>query len=85
MHCRLYAGCQSIQGYKQQKAFIVTQGPMKSTCRDFWKMVYDKKCGTVVALSELMENGTVTQLHMFAPGVYRCRISGTLCLQISAH
>ena len=32
---------------------------MKSTCRDFWKMVYDRKCGTVVALSELRENGTV--------------------------
>ena len=44
---------------------------MKSTCRDFWKMVYDKKCGAVVALSELRENGTVTQLHMCAPGVYR--------------
>ena len=28
-----------VQGYKQQKAFIVAQGPMESTCRDFWKMI----------------------------------------------
>ena len=50
------------QGYKQQKAFIITQGPLQSTCRDFWKMVYDRKCGAIVMLSKLNENGKV--LHI---------------------
>ena len=43
------------QGYKQQKAFIITQGPMDTTTRDFWKMVYDRKCGAIVMLSKLSE------------------------------
>ena len=43
------------QGYKQQKAFIITQGPMDTTTRDFWKMVYDRKCSAIVMLSKLSE------------------------------
>ena len=47
------------QGYKHQEAFIITQGPMQSTARDFWKMVYDRKCGVIVMLSDLVEEGQV--------------------------
>ena len=32
---------------------------MKSTCRDFWKMVYERECGVIVMLSDLTENGEV--------------------------
>ena len=32
---------------------------MNSTCRDFWKMVYERECGVVVMLSDLVENGEV--------------------------
>ena len=32
---------------------------MKSTCRDFWKMIYERECGVVVMLSDLVENGEV--------------------------
>ena len=32
---------------------------MKSTCRDFWKMVYERECGVIVMLSNLTENGEV--------------------------
>ena len=47
------------QGYKQCKGFIIAQAPMKFTCRDFWKMVYERECGVVVMLSDLVENGRV--------------------------
>ena len=49
----------SVQGYKQQKAFIIAQGPMESTCRDFWKMIHDQQCGSIVMLSKLSEDGKV--------------------------
>ena len=52
-----------MQGYKQQKAFIIAQGPMESTCRDFWKMVCDRTCGVVVMLSRLNEEGKVGGLQ----------------------
>ena len=51
--------CTSVQGYKQQKGFIIAQAPMRSTCRDFWKMVYERECGVIVMLSDLVENGEV--------------------------
>ena len=47
------------QGYKQHRAFIIAQGPMESTAKDFWKMVHDKKCGVIVMLSDLVEGGQV--------------------------
>eukprot|EP00731_Ephydatia_muelleri_P019055 Em0011g1095a len=52
-----YINATFVNGYKQQKAFIIAQGPLKSTCRDFWKMVCDRKCGAIVMLSQLEEGG----------------------------
>ena len=51
-----------LQGYKQQRAFIIAQSPMESTARDFWKMIYDRKCGVIVMLCDLVEDGEVKQL-----------------------
>ena len=47
------------QGYKQYKGFIIAQAPMQFTCRDFWKVIYERECGVVVMLSDLVENGRV--------------------------
>ena len=49
-----------IQGYKQDKAFIVAQSPMQSTIRDFWKMIHERQCATIVMLCEIMEDGRVS-------------------------
>ena len=32
---------------------------MESTARNMWKVIYDRKCGAVVMLSDLVENGKV--------------------------
>ena len=48
-----------LQGYKQRRAFIIAQSPMESTARDFWKMIYDRKCGVIVMLCDLVEDGEV--------------------------
>ena len=48
-----------MQGYKQCKGFIIAQAPMKVTCRDFLNMIYERECGVVVMLSDLVENGRV--------------------------
>ena len=47
----------SLQGYKQKKAFVITQGPLQSTVRNFWKMIYDRKCAVVVMTTGLVEGG----------------------------
>ena len=56
--------CTSEQGYKQRRGFIIAQAPMKSTCRDFWKMVYERECGVIVMLSDLVENGEVGRTEL---------------------
>ena len=38
---------------------MIGENPMPSTARNMLKILYDRKCGVVVMLSELMENGTV--------------------------
>ena len=53
------AVCLSVQGYKQQKAFIITENPTDRTCRNFWKMLYSRKCAAIVMLSQLVEDGQV--------------------------
>ena len=37
---------------------------MRSTCRDFWKMVYERECGVIVMLSDLVENGEVGRTEL---------------------
>ena len=46
-----------LQGYKHKRAFIVAEGPMQSTVRNFWKMVYNRNCAVVVMTSGLIERG----------------------------
>jgi len=48
-----------LQGYKHYKGFIITQAPMKTTSQDFWRMVFERECGLIVMLSDLVESGEV--------------------------
>ena len=44
-----------LQGYKHKRAFMVAEGPMQSTVRNFWKMIYERNCAVVVMTSGLIE------------------------------
>ncbi|XP_064390830.1 receptor-type tyrosine-protein phosphatase epsilon-like [Halichondria panicea] len=50
-----YINASFIDGYKQQKAFIATQTPLKATVTDFWKMVWENKCRAIVMLSDIQK------------------------------
>ncbi|EOA99338.1 Receptor-type tyrosine-protein phosphatase epsilon, partial [Anas platyrhynchos] len=45
----------SLQGYRQKDYFIATQGPLPHTVEDFWRMVWEWKCHTIVMLTEVQE------------------------------
>ena len=47
------------QGYKQKNAYIATQGPLKETVEDFWRMMWEYRCGCIVMLCQLEEDGQV--------------------------
>ena len=52
-----YDAFSCMQGYKHKRAFIIAEGPMKSTVRNFWKMIYERNCAVVVMTSSLVEGG----------------------------
>lgn len=41
------------QSHKQPAAFVVTQHPLPNTVADFWRLVFDYNCSSVVMLNEL--------------------------------
>lgn len=48
------------QGYRQKDYFIATQGPLQHTVEDFWRMVWEWKCHSIVMLTELQEREQVS-------------------------
>ena len=49
----------TLQGYKMKRAYIATQGPLPCTFDDFWRMVWEQNCYTIVMLTQLVERGRV--------------------------
>ena len=48
-----------LQSYKCSNALIATQHPLENTVIDFWRLVYDHKCDTIVMLNTLDKNDQV--------------------------
>ena len=42
-----------LQSHKQPAAFIVTQHPLPNTMGDFWRLVFDYNCSSIVMLNEM--------------------------------
>ena len=54
------------QGYKQRNAYIVTQGPLKNTAEDFWRMIMEFKSRSIVQLCSSIEEGE-EKCYMYWP------------------
>ncbi|XP_006819820.1 receptor-type tyrosine-protein phosphatase alpha [Saccoglossus kowalevskii] len=52
-----YINASNIDGYRQKGAYVVTQGPLKDTVEDFWRLVWESRTGSIVMLCHLQENG----------------------------
>ncbi|KAM6965042.1 receptor-type tyrosine-protein phosphatase kappa [Aplochiton taeniatus] len=47
-----YINAALMDSYRQPAAFIITQHPLPNTVKDFWRMVYDYGCTSLVMLNE---------------------------------
>ncbi|XP_017288734.1 receptor-type tyrosine-protein phosphatase U isoform X1 [Kryptolebias marmoratus] len=47
------------EGYHRSNHFIATQGPKQETLYDFWRMVWQENCFSIVMITKLVEVGRV--------------------------
>lgn len=72
-----------LQSYTRSAAFIVTLHPLQSTTPDFWRLVYDYGCTSIVMLNQLNQSNSawvrLQGLSAF-PGAVRKVTSSALTL-----
>ncbi|KAG1956638.1 protein tyrosine phosphatase, receptor type, D [Pimephales promelas] len=61
-----YVNGSFIDGYRQQRAYIGTQGPLAETVEDFWRMLWEHNSTIVVMLTKLREMGR-EKCHQYWP------------------
>ncbi|XP_071101061.1 receptor-type tyrosine-protein phosphatase T-like [Haliotis cracherodii] len=59
-----YFNASYMDGYKTERKYIAAQGPYKSdVVEDFWRMIWQEGCTTIVMVTGLEEGGKMNCLH----------------------
>ncbi|XP_066970331.1 tyrosine-protein phosphatase 10D-like [Macrobrachium rosenbergii] len=52
-----YINANYVSGYNSPREFVVTQGPLPSTCDDFWRMCWESNSRAIIMLTQCIERG----------------------------
>nr|CAB3265292.1 receptor-type tyrosine-protein phosphatase epsilon [Phallusia mammillata] len=50
-----YVNASFINGFRCENKYIATQGPLDATLGEFWQMIWEQNCSTIVMLANLYE------------------------------
>lgn len=48
-----------ISVHRKQNAYIATQGPLPETFGDFWRMIWEQRCASIVMMTRLEERNRI--------------------------
>lgn len=61
-----YINASMVRAPNNPRQFIVTQGPLQNTINDFWQMIVENNCKTIIMLCKTVEKG-VEKCAMYWP------------------
>ncbi|XP_034554396.1 tyrosine-protein phosphatase non-receptor type 2a [Notolabrus celidotus] len=53
-----YINASSVMVEEAQRAYILSQGPLRNTCGHFWLMIWEQCCKAVIMLNRVIEKGS---------------------------
>ncbi len=88
-----YIHASYVDGYLHRKEFICTQGPLVETISDFWSMIWQENCNSIIMLCQLLEKGrqkcaaywNPLKGKLFTSGEFQIRTVSTQFISLYQH
>ncbi|OPL33933.1 hypothetical protein AM593_06966, partial [Mytilus galloprovincialis] len=78
-----YINANYIDGFEKERCYIASQGPVKNTVADHWKMIWQENIHKIVMVTNLVE-GIKTKCEQYWPCGGKQMVHGNLIIRLNA-